>query len=254
MKRTIYIFAEVATPIIVVLLILWFTNASGIFFFPPLQEVFVAFQQNWLSSRVVADLLPSIYRLVLGYVLAVLIAIVGGLLIGRIGWLRRQASPIIEFLRAIPPSALLPFTLVALGVNDPAKIALIAFVCIWPILLNTVDGVVGIDLTLRETGESYRITGIDRVFVELRAASPQIVAGMQASLPLALIMMVVSEMIGANNGIGYFIIQAQRTFALADMWSGIILLGVLGYILNALFQMCERRVLSWHIGARASAN
>lgn len=254
MKRLRYVVAEIATPIVVVLLLFLFTNTSGIFFFPPLQDVLVAFQQNWLSANIVTDFLPSMFRLALGYVLAVVVAIVFGLAIGRVGWLRRQTAPIIEFLRAIPPSALLPFTLVALGVNDPAKIALIAFVCLWPILLNTVDGVIGIDLTLRETSESYRITGLRRVSVEVRAASPQIVAGMQASLPLALIMMVVSEMIGAKNGVGYFIVQAQRTFALADMWSGIILLGVLGYLLNALFQFGERRILSWHIGARALAD
>jgi ABC-type nitrate/sulfonate/bicarbonate transport system permease component len=87
----------------------------------------------------------------------------------------------------------------------------------------------------------------------LPAASPQIFAGMRISLSLALILMVISEMVASTNGIGYFVLQSQRTFAIPEMWSGIFLLGILGYVFNAGFILIERRVLRWHRGARASA-
>jgi ABC-type nitrate/sulfonate/bicarbonate transport system permease component len=100
----------------------------------------------------------------------------------------------------------------------------------------------------------YGVSRRDRVWrVMLPAASPQIFAGMRTSLSLALILMVISEMVASTNGIGYFVLQSQRTFAIPEMWSGILLLGILGYVLNGAFVLIERRVLRWHRGARASA-
>ena len=131
---------------------------------------------------------------------------------------------------------------------------LIAFVCVWPVLLNTIDGVTGIDPTLRETARVYGVSGRDRLLrIVLPAASPQIFAGMRTSLSLALILMVISEMVASTNGIGFFVLQSQRSFAIPEMWSGILLLGLLGYALNLIFVLVERRVLAWHRGARASA-
>jgi len=254
LKNSAYVAAEVVTPVLVLLVILWFTNAGSSFFLPPLQDVFVAFADNWLFALVPTQLVPSLFRLFSGYLIAVVLGVGIGILIGKSPRIRRQASPVIEFVRAIPPPALLPFTLIAFGTGDEAKIILIALVCVWPILLNTVDGITGVDTTLRETGQSYRIARWDTlVHVDLRAASPQIFAGMRAALPLALIIMVISEMVGATNGVGFFIVQAQRTFAIPQMWSGIILLGILGYVLNLLFTLVERRALAWHRGSRADA-
>jgi ABC-type nitrate/sulfonate/bicarbonate transport system permease component len=139
-------------------------------------------------------------------------------------------------------------------VGNSMKVFIIAFVCVWPILLNTIDGVRGIDPTLADTTRVYGVPSGDRVWrVMLPAASPQIFAGMRTSLSLALILMVISEMVASTNGIGYFVLQSQRTFAIPEMWSGILLLGILGYVLNGIFALIERRVLRWHRGARASA-
>ena len=156
---------------------------------------------------------------------------------------RRGAAPIVEFLRAIPPPALLPFAILVIGVGNSMKVFIIAFVCVWPILLNTIDGVAGVDPTLRDTTRVYGIRTRDRLWrVMLPAASPQIFAGMRTSLSLALIMMVISEMVASTNGIGYFVLQSQRTFAIPEMWSGILLLGILGY-------RAERRSSCWSRGA-----
>jgi ABC-type nitrate/sulfonate/bicarbonate transport system permease component len=127
-------------------------------------------------------------------------------------------------------------------------------VCLWPVLLNTIDGVTGIDPTLRDTARVYGVKGPGLLRrIVLPAASPQIFAGMRTSLSLALILMVISEMVASTNGIGFFVLQSQRSFAIPEMWSGILLLGLLGYLLNVVFVLVERRVLAWHRGARASA-
>jgi ABC-type nitrate/sulfonate/bicarbonate transport system permease component len=98
------------------------------------------------------------------------------------------------------------------------------------------------------------VSGRDRLLrIVLPAASPQIFAGMRTSLSLALILMVISEMVASTNGIGFFVLQSQRSFAIPEMWAGILLLGLLGYALNLIFMLVERRVLAWHRGARASA-
>jgi ABC-type nitrate/sulfonate/bicarbonate transport system permease component len=141
-----------------------------------------------------------------------------------------------------------------MGVGNAMKVFIIAFVCLWPVLLNTMDGISGIDRTLLDTSRVYQLSSRDRVLrVMLPAASPQIFAGLRTSLSLALILMVISEMVASTNGIGYFVLQSQRTFAIPEMWSGIVLLGLLGYFLNLLLVIVERRVLRWHRGARSSA-
>jgi ABC-type nitrate/sulfonate/bicarbonate transport system permease component len=89
--------------------------------------------------------------------------------------------------------------------------------------------------------------------VILPAALPQVFAGLRISLSIAIIVMVVSEMVASTDGIGFFILESQSSFAIPEMWSGILLLGLLGYALNYGFTLVERRVLRWHRGARASA-
>jgi ABC-type nitrate/sulfonate/bicarbonate transport system permease component len=245
---------EVTVPILV--LVTWglWSAGSDTYYYPPLTDILSTFADTWLFERVGSDVVPSLVRMGLGYGIAVLLGIGLGLLLGMSGRARRAAAPIVEFLRAIPPPALLPFAILVIGVGNSMKVFIIAFVCLWPILLNTIDGVTGIDPTLRETTRVYGIEGRERIWrVLLPAASPQIFAGMRTSLSLALILMVISEMVASTNGIGYFVLQSQRTFAIPEMWSGILLLGILGYAFNGAFVLIERRLLRWHRGAHESA-
>jgi len=253
-RRLLATTLEVTVPILV--LVAWGIASSGseTYYFPPLTDILSTFADTWLFERVGSDVVPSMVRMGLGFGIAVVVAISAGLALGMSRRARRGAAPIVEFLRAIPPPALLPFAILVIGVGDSMKVFIIAFVCLWPILLNTIDGVTGVDPTLRETTRMYGVSRRDHLLhVMLPAASPQIFAGMRTSLSLALILMVISEMVASTNGIGYFVLQSQRTFAIPEMWSGILLLGILGYVLNGAFVLIERRVLRWHRGARASA-
>ena len=251
-RRLLELGLEIVVPIGIVAILWAWTSQSETFYYPPLSDVFERFADNWLFERVGSDVWPSLRRMFIGYVLAVVVAIVVGTALGSSRTLRRATAPIVEFLRSIPPPALLPFAIVVIGVGDNMKIFIIAFVCLWPVLLNTIDGINGIDPTLRDIARVYGVSGRDRLLrMTLPAASPQIFAGMRLALSLAIILMVISEMVASTNGIGFFVLQSQRSFAIPEMWSGILLLGILGYVLNLVFILVERRVLAWHRGAHS---
>jgi len=166
----------------------------------------------------------------------------------------RAAMPHIEYWRAIPPPALLPISIVLLhSIGNLQKVSFIAFFCIFPVLLNTIDGIRGIDPTLLDTARSYGVPQHERIRrIVLPAAFPQIVAGMRNSLALAVIMMVLTEYFSSTSGVGYVLLISKNTFQLVPMWAAIVLIGVLGYLLNVLFLLVERRVLAWHRGWRAA--
>jgi ABC-type nitrate/sulfonate/bicarbonate transport system permease component len=130
------------------------------------------------------------------------------------------------------------------------KIAMIAFGVVWPILVNTIDGVRSVDPLHLDTGRIYRVGLRDRLFrIVLPSAAPKIFAGLRVSLSIAVILMVISEMIATLNGVGFTLVQAQRSFRTLDVWAGIVLLGIIGYVLNVILGVAERRVLHWQRGA-----
>src|SRR6266487_145636 len=231
-------------------------------FFPPLTEVLRQARSAWLSGpashafltpAVASDVVPSLGRLLGGWLLAVVAGVSVGTAVGLVRNLADYLDPVIEFVRAIPPPAMIPPFLVVLGLGSDMKVALIAVGVVWPILLNTIDGVRSVDPVLVDTGRAFRTRRVRRLaFIVLPSASPRIFAGLRVSLSLALILMVISEMVAATGGIGFTIVQAERSFAITQMWAGILLLGVLGYLLNSLLLLVERRVLAWHRGARGT--
>ena len=247
--------AAVEPAVALALLAIWWIWSAGSdsFYFPPLREILATFGDTWVFEHAGSDLVPSLSRLMAGFLIAVVVGIGGGMFLGLSPVARGIAGPIVEFLRAIPPPALIPAAIVALGIGDAMKVFIIAIACVWPILLNAVDGAAGVERTLLETARSYGIRRLDRLrFVILPAALPQIFAGMRVSLSVAIIVMVVSEMVASSNGIGFFILQSQRSFAIPEMWSGIVLLGLLGYALNHGLTLVERRALQWHREAPSS--
>ncbi|HSV58309.1 MAG TPA: ABC transporter permease [Variovorax sp.] len=216
---------------------------------PPLSEIVALFRKLWLFEHARTDLLPSLINLAMGYSAALVVGIVAGTVLGLTPRLSTALWPTLEFLRAIPGVALLPVFVILLGVGPSMKVALISVGAMWPILLNTIDGVRSVEPTLRDVAASFRIPLAVRLRrIVLPAASPQIFSGARISLSVAVILIVVSEMVGANGGIGYFVRSAERSFAIPEMWSGIIVLGLVGYALNTLFRIVEAYALDWHRG------
>jgi ABC-type nitrate/sulfonate/bicarbonate transport system permease component len=246
--------AEIAVPVAILLAWqLWTAHAHSPKF-PRLSTILVTFQDMWLFSQFGQHVVPSLMRIGAGFAIAVVVGVAIGIPVGLSPLLHKAAMPHIEYWRAMPPPALLPISVLLLhSIGNTQKIAFIAFFCIFPVLLNTIDGVRGIDPTLIETARSYGIPRHERIRrLALPAALPQIVAGMRTSLALAVITMVLSEYFSSTNGVGYVLLISKNTFQLAPMWAAIVLIGVLGYLLNVLFLIVERRVLAWHRGWRAA--
>ena len=258
-RRRLYeasaIAAELAVPIaILVAWQVWTTRANDPMF-PRLSTILVEFREIWLFSQFELHVVPSLTRILAGFGIAVLLGIVLGIPLGLSRWGRLLAMPHVEWWRAMPPPALLPISVVLLhSIENRQKIAFIAFFCLFPILLNTIDGVRGIDPTLIETARSYGVGRLERIRrVVLPAALPQIFAGLRTSLSLAVIMMVLTEYFSSTSGVGYVLLISKNTFQLAPMWAAILLIGLLGYLLNLLLLLVERRVLRWHRGWREVA-
>jgi len=174
-----------------------------------------------------------------------------GVAIGSFRVLRGLVEPVLEFFRAIPPPVLVPILMLFAGIGNEMKVLVIVSGCLWPVLLNTVEGVRGLDEVLRDTARCYRLGPRARLLrLILPGASPQIAAGARQALSIGIILMVISEMFAASNGVGFTIIQFQRSFAIPQMWTGIIVLGLIGIALSVIFRMVERRLLSWYIGVR----
>ncbi|GAA1144951.1 ABC transporter permease [Nesterenkonia lutea] len=251
MKYLRSFFNIVALPLI--LLFIWFLGSLGEanFFIPTPQLLVETFIETWTSERFISDVFPSLGRLMIGIVLSIVIGIVAGLFIGSFRWLRALLEPTLEFFRAIPPPVLIPVIMLLIGIGDEMKVSVIVLGAVWPILLNTIEGVRSMDEVLADTSRTYGMTKVNSVrYLILPSAMPQIMAGIRQSLSIALILMVISEMFASTEGLGFAIVQFQRSFAIPEMWSGIVLLGLIGVVLSFLFQFAERWILGWYHGLR----
>jgi ABC-type nitrate/sulfonate/bicarbonate transport system permease component len=242
-----------AVVIPLLILTLWQVIASlaHSIYFPPLGEIFAVFGSSWGASETASRLVPSLARLGAGFTVATVTGIVAGISLGRWTAMRAILSPVIDFCRAIPAPALLPAAIVFLGIGNVMKVFVIAFVCLWPVLLNAIDGSRGADQVMVDTARTYRLprgTLLWRII--LPSAAPQIFAGLRTSMSLGLIMVIISEMVASTNGLGHFVLISEQTFAIPEMWSGIIVLGLLGYVLNMLLLAVQRVSLRWRSAER----
>lgn len=237
---------------IVVFVAAWFLTAgSQSPFAPPLAEILRRSRELWLGEQLWIDVMPSLGNLAAGYLIASLLGVGLGVLLGGMRQVADAVDPLLQFWRSLPGITLVPVFMVVFGIGTEMKIAFIVFGCLWPVLINTVDGVRSIDPQVEEVCRVHRITGWNRLSqVVLPAASPQIVAGLRTGLSIGIVLIVASEMFASVNGIGHFIVNAQRTFAITDMWAGTLLLGLIGYMTNTAFRGFEHAVLRWHTKRR----
>jgi ABC-type nitrate/sulfonate/bicarbonate transport system permease component len=241
----------VAVPV-ALLAVWWVMSAqSTSYYLPPLSKILSTFDDVWFNQRFLDDVVPSLLRLLVGFSLALVLGIALGVLVGSSRAVRSYCEPVLEFLRSIPPPVLVPVLMLFAGIGDTMKVLVIVSGCVWPILLNTVEGVRAVDQVLSETCRVYRIGGRARLTtLVLRSASPQIMAGVRQAVSIGIILMVISEMFAASNGLGFTIIQFQRSFNVTEMWTGILLLGILGFVLSLAVRAVDRRILRWYHGQR----
>lgn len=196
----------------------------------------------------------SLKRFAQGWSLAILIGISFGVLLGGSATLAKMYNPIVRFFASIPSTLLLPIAVQLFGIADSMNVFLICLGSMWVIMINTCDGVAGVDRMWIRSARSLqlgRLTLYRKVIIP--AAMPQIMAGLRVSLGISLILMVIAELYATTVGLGHQIVIAQTSFRYLDMWSAFVVIGVIGVTLNAVFSIIERRVLRWQRRAGLSA-
>jgi sulfonate transport system permease protein len=243
--------AEIAVPI-VLLAAWWFASANSTnTFFPPLQSILTRLVEMAATQVFWTNLGSSVGNLVISFLLACIIGVALGVALGTVRWLSWFVEPTIHFFRAIPPVALVPIFVSLLGFGNETRILAITLSAVFPVLISTIDGIRAVDPERVSVGQIYRIGRWDRIVtIALPEASPRILSGVQVSLITAFVVMIASEMLGSSLGLGAMTLLAQQSFMIADMWVGILILGILGYVATALLVLVRRRVLRWYIAIR----
>ncbi|MGH3249243.1 MAG: ABC transporter permease [Trebonia sp.] len=234
---------------------LW-TSAANSSFFPPPSKIVVRMYDLWFSGPVAhvflttdatGNILPSLGRVFGGLLIATAIGVPLGIALGRSPAVTAYLNPLLQLARALPVVTMAPVFIVLFKIGTQMEVATIVFGTIWPILMNTIDGAASVDPVQVETARAFRMTRWQKlVWLTIPSALPRAFAGFRLSLSLSLILMVFAELVGSTDGIGYEMSNATNSFDMTLLWSTIVLLGILGYLLNELLAGTERLVLSWH--------
>ncbi len=241
--------ARIARSLVVplVLMVIWeVLTASGVvssLFLPSPVSVISALGSQLASGTLMSNLVPTSERYFEGFALSCVFGIPVGLLCGVSARVRNYLNAALEFLRPIPPIALIPVLILWLGIGNASKVAIVAYGAFWPIWLNTMLGVQEIPTLLHRSAQVMGLQG-HRYFLKVAfpAALPKIIAGVRISAALALIVVIAAEMVQATSGIGYQIVNAEQTFHTANMVAYILVISVIGYLVNAILRIIERRV------------
>jgi ABC-type nitrate/sulfonate/bicarbonate transport system permease component len=213
---------------------------------PPPTRIAARLAEIVLSGSFIEPLAQTLSLLVLAYAIACPLAIATGVLMGRLKPVHDLLEPLLEMLRPLPKVALLPPLMLLLGLGIGFKVTIVALGVFFPVVVNTIQGARGVDRTLVDCARTFGRGGDALLWrVILPAAAPMILAGMRVGLGLALILVVLAEMLAGTGGLGYLIVDMQRSFRIVDMYAWLVLLALLGYALNAVFVALERRFVVW---------
>lgn len=253
MKRLAWRLASLAVAAGFVLLWQWIADHKLIspVFLPGPDRAWAALVKGMQNGDLAAKLLATVERMIYGWLLASIIGIGLGAAIGTSRPLREYLAPMVEFLRPLPASAIIPVAIAILGLSDPMALAVIAFGSLWPVLLATIHGFSAVEPRLYEVGRALGLSRGAVIFkIALPSASPDILAGMRLGLTVALILSVVCEMIAGRDGLGNWILLAARSFRAPDLYAGVILLALLGYVTTVAIGALEAQLLVWRQRAR----
>ena len=191
-------------------------------------------------------LAATLERVALGFGAGAALGVGLGLAAGHLASVRNVIEPVVELLRPIPPLAMLPMFIVWVGIGEVSKVGFITYATFFPIFLTTVNGVRQIDPLLLRAAQSLGARGLGLFTrVILPAALPDVLTGLRLGVALAFFVIVISEFIGAEQGLGYLINDGRNFFLVPQMLGAAVVLGLLGYAGNGLVRLLERRLTRW---------
>ncbi len=216
-------------------------------YFPPMSKNLIVFYHLTSDGTLPVELSWSFGRIFGGFFLAVAVMVPLGVAMGLFKPVYNLLEPITELIRPLPPPAIIPIVMLFVGIGEAMKIVVIFFACSFPILINTMDGVRSVDPMLVDTARTFGRSRFEIILqVILPASLHQIFTGWRVALPIALIVDIVSEMVGAVSGIGRFILVMQRSFNIPEMYAGIFMVAIIGYVLNISLSYVDRTLIGWH--------
>lgn len=216
-------------------------------FIPPFSKVVMTISDLIVSGVLLSHIVISLQRALLGLFSASIIAIPLGLVMG--GWFRNvqfALDPLFSLASQVNPFILFHVIILFAGIGEIAKITIITWICIWPILFNTCSGVRNIDAILLKSAMSF---GADRLTlfykIILPAAAPAIFTGLRLSAGYAFFLLIVTEMMGSNSGLGWFILYSQENYRIEWIFSGAVMIAILGLAIDLLLEFAEKKLVVW---------
>jgi ABC-type nitrate/sulfonate/bicarbonate transport system permease component len=215
-------------------------------FFPAPSSIIAKLVEMARSGELTENVLISLQRIVLGFLIGGVPAIVIGIAMGIWRPVRALVDPLIVATYPIPKSSLLPLILLIFGLGEMSKVMMVAIGVFYPMAINATAGVLQINEIYLDVGKSFKASPWDTFrTIALPGALPFIMTGVKLGAGLALILIAVAEMVGAKSGIGYMIWSAWETFAVAKMYVGLFVIALIGFAISLLLNEIERRVIRW---------
>jgi ABC-type nitrate/sulfonate/bicarbonate transport system permease component len=250
LKRALASGALQAAAFAAALLLLWQVLSDmkiiSPIFFPPPSKTLLELYRQFTEGTIWKPLQETTLRMFYGWLAASLLGVVLGAAIGSSRTARDFLHPLLEFLRPLPASAIIPPAILFLGLSNTMAVSVIAFGAIWPVLLSSVYGFASVSRQLVDVAAALRLSRMQfLVKIAVPGALPDILAGARVSLAIALILAVVTEMQASQPGLGQNILLAQRTYRSPELYAGVVVLGLMGFVINYALQLIERRCLRW---------
>jgi len=200
----------------------------------------------WASGLFWTHMAPSLARLAVGALMGVTTGIAIGVAIGLFSYARAGLVPLVAAMFPIPKIALLPLFVIWFGIDEGSKYALIALGTFTPTVVSTYGAVDNVDRTLIRMGQSFGLSWASIVRkIVLPGALPGILSGLRVSLAIGIILLVAAEMLGAEYGIGAYILQAGALYDLERLFAGVVVLSALGVLTSSAIGQIEKRLLRW---------
>jgi NitT/TauT family transport system permease protein len=216
-------------------------------FIPPLSEIVLTGARMFASGNLLLHVGVSLRRSLVGFAIASLAALPLGFLLG--GWFKRfeeYLDPLLSVMSQVNPFSVFPVFILLFGIGETAKIAIILWVCVWPILFGTIRGVKNIDPILVKAALAMGTPKITLFWkVVLPGAAPAIFGGLKQGAGISFFMLIAAEMIGATAGLGFLILQSQVNFQIHRLFVGVVTIALLGLFITGLLNLIEKRLISW---------
>jgi sulfonate transport system permease protein len=232
------------------LIVAWYVASTGGWvprvFMPSPVDVWASLVMGFSEGMLIDQTMNTVFSMLTGWFVCSLLGIMLGSIIGIWPLARLSLGPVLEIFRPMPPAAVIPIAIAIFGLSRQMSLCVVIFGAVWPALLSTVHGFLSIEPRLREVGRALNMSPLAFIWkIALPNAAPDIIAGMRLSMVVSLVLVIITDMITGQSGLGSLVVLASRTFDMAGLFAGLCLLSVIGLTSNTVLQAIERRLLSY---------